>query len=80
MPILMRLTARQELVANADKFRNERIVLCHVSRKYRSPDRILRLLLEALPPSLLSRVGVTLAGFGRQARDLQARAQGRGLR
>ncbi len=46
---------------------NERIVLCHVSRKYKRWDNVLSLVREALAstPSLAARTGVTLAGFGR---------------
>ena len=58
---------KQELVQHAARFRNERVVLCHVSRKYKLHDNVLALVRAALAPcpQLAARVGVTLAGFGR---------------
>lgn len=56
----------QDVVRHAGALEGvEQLVLCHVSRKYGPASRILRLLQAALPPSLLSRTCVTLAGFGR---------------
>jgi hypothetical protein len=62
----------QELVQHAARFaQNERIVLCHVSRKYKLHANVLSLIRQALAsvPSLAARVGVTLAGFGRPAHE-----------
>ena len=58
----------QDLVQNADKFLNEKIILNHVSRKYKGAENILRLIKEAFVvscPDLIGRIGVTLRGFGR---------------
>jgi len=58
----------QELIKNAQTFaQNERILLCHVSRKYKLWDNVLRLVREALSaaPALAAKTGVALAGFGR---------------
>ncbi len=58
----------QEIVQHAARFaQNERIVLCHVSRKYKLWDNVLKLVNSALAaaPALAAKSGVTLAGFGR---------------
>lgn len=59
----------QEIVQHAATAfaQNERIVLCHVSRKYKLWDNVLKLVNTALAaaPALAAKSGVTLAGFGR---------------
>jgi len=57
-----------ELIQHLDTFaQNERILLCHVSRKYKLWENVLRLVRAAIvvAPELAAKTGITLAGFGR---------------
>ncbi|TFJ85537.1 hypothetical protein NSK_003046 [Nannochloropsis salina CCMP1776] len=58
----------QEIVKHAAAFAsNERVVCCHVSRKYKRWDNVLRCFQSGMAPvpALAAKIGVTLAGFGR---------------